>query len=82
MTPITPGPGTVQLIERSDREREALQLILESLGLQVEVFTSLAERAQRAPGSGQCLLCAVDGVGQRWREFDGLLAEMGEGMPV
>jgi len=79
MTSNTPGQSSVQLIERNDREREALQLLLESLGLRVEVFNSLAERA---PGSGQCLLCAVDGVGPRWREFDDLLAEIGEGMPV
>lgn len=82
MTPITPGQATVQLIERNDREREALQRLLESLGLRVEVFTSLAERAERAPGTGHCLLCGVDGVGPRWREFDDLLAEIGEGMPV
>ncbi len=82
MTPIASGQGTVQLIERNDREREALQLLLESLGVRVEVFSSLAERAARAVGSGQCLLCGVDGVGPRWREFDDLLGEMGEGMPV
>ena len=72
----------MQLIEPNDREREVLQLLLESMGLGVEVFASVAERAERAPGSGHCVLCTVDGVAPPWQEFDDLLGEIGDGTPV
>ena len=79
MSAITPGAHTVQLVERNDRERQALQQLLESLGLHVEAFTSLVERAA---GSGECLLWSMDGLGPRWEELDELLAEMGDGTSV
>jgi FixJ family two-component response regulator len=79
MTPSTSGPRTVQLVEVNDRERKLLQDILESLGLRVEGFTSLADRTA---GSGECLLWSVDGVGSTWRDLDSVLAEMGEGTSV
>jgi FixJ family two-component response regulator len=69
----------MQLIERNDRERQALQQELESLGFQVEAFASLADRA---PDSGECVLCSVDGLGPRWEELDELLAEMADGTSV
>jgi FixJ family two-component response regulator len=78
MIAFTPGTRTVQLIERNDRERQALQQLLESLGLQVEAFSSLGDRA---PGTGECLFWSVDDVGPR-EELDELLAEMGEGTSV
>jgi len=80
MTPATPGTATVQLVERNESERAALQQLIESFGLRVEAFSSLAECGP-APGLG-CLLCGVDGSGPTWREFDHLLAEIGEGTPV
>ena len=58
MTPSMPGPRTVQLVESDDKERQALQELLELVGLRVEGFASLAERA---PGSGECLLWSIDG---------------------
>ena len=58
------------------------QVHLESLGLRVEVFASLAERAERAPAPARCILCGLDAGSQSQQEFDDLLAEMGEGMPV
>jgi FixJ family two-component response regulator len=79
MSEITPGARTVQLIERNDRERQALQQLLESLGFHVEAFTSLIERA---PGSGECLLWSMDGLGPRSEELDELLVEMGGGTSV
>jgi FixJ family two-component response regulator len=82
MTPITSGQAKVQLIDPNDRERAELQLLLESMGLGVEVFASVAERAKRAPRSGHCLLCTVDGVAPPWHELDDLLGEIGEGTPV
>lgn len=82
MIRATPGTSCVQLVERDARERDVIQLLLQSCGLGVEVFSSLAERTERAPGPAQCLLCSVDGAGSRWREFDDLLAEIGEGTPV
>lgn len=80
MTPATQETVTVQLVERSESERAALQRMIESFGLRVEAFPSLTERTPPA-GLG-CLLCGVDGPGPRWREFDQLLAEIGEGTPV
>ena len=77
MTPSTAGPRTVQLIERNEREQQVLRQLLESLGLHVEVFASLGDRA---PGTGECLICSVDGVGRE--ELDELLGEMGEGTSV
>ena len=78
MIAFTPGTRTVQLIERNDRERQALQQLLESLGLHVEAFSSLGDRA---PGTGECLFWSVDDVGPQ-EELDELLAEMGEGTSV
>lgn len=75
----TAGARAVQLIERNDRERQALQLELESLGFQVEAFASLADRT---PESGECVLCSVDGLGPRWEELDELLVEMADGTSV
>ena len=79
MDASTPGVRAVQLIERDDRERKAIQQELESLGFQVEAFASLAERA---PDSGECVLCSVDGLGPRWEELDELLLEMADGTSV
>jgi len=58
MSPSMQGPRTVQLVESDDKERQALQELLELVGLRVEGFASLAERA---PGSGECLLWSIDG---------------------
>jgi FixJ family two-component response regulator len=79
MSASTPGARTVQLVERSDRERQAMQQLLEVLGFEIQTFTSLADRA---PASGECVLCSVDGLGPRWEELDELLAEMSEGTSV
>ena len=79
MSAFTPGTRTVQLIERNDRERQALQQLLESLGLHVEAFTSLGDRA---PSPSECLLWSVDGVGPQQEELDELLTEMGDGTSV
>jgi FixJ family two-component response regulator len=70
---------TVQLVERDNRERQTLQQLLESIGLQVESFTSLGDRAA---GTGECLLWSVDGAGPNWEEINQLLAEMSEGTSV
>jgi FixJ family two-component response regulator len=79
MSATIQGSRTVQLIERNDHERQALEQLLESLGVRVEAFTSLAERA---PGSGECLLWSVDGVGPQSAEIDEVLAEIGDGTSV
>jgi len=79
MIAFTPATRTVQLIERNDRERQALQQVLESLGLHVEPFSSLGERA---PGTSDCLLWSIDGVGPQQEELDELLVEMGQGTSV
>jgi FixJ family two-component response regulator len=79
MIPSTLGPHTVQLVESNDRERQALQLLLESVGLRVEGFASLTERRS---GSGECLLWSVDGSGPGVEELDELLSEIGEGASV
>lgn len=79
MGPFTTGGRTVQLIERNERERQALQQLLESLGLHVEAFASLGDRAA---GTAECLLWSVDGLGPEWAELDELLAEVGEGTSV
>ena len=79
MHAYTTGARTVQLIERNDRERQALQQLLESLGLHVEAFASLGDRA---PGTAECLLWSVDDVGPQGEELDKLLAEIGEGTSV
>jgi len=53
------------------------------MGLQVEAFASLAERADRAAVGGHgCIVCGLDGVGLNQDDFDALLAEIGEGTPV
>lgn len=83
MTPPNSAQATVQLVDRNSRDRDALQIQLESLGLRVEAFTSLSERAERAAGTGHaCIICGLDAASQSQQEFDDLLAEMGEGMPV
>ena len=79
MHAYTTGARTVQLIERNERERQALQQLLESLGLHVEAFASLGDRA---PGTADCLLWSVDGVGPEQEELNELLAEIGEGTSV
>ena len=79
MGAFTTGTRTVQLIERNERERQALQQLLESLGLHVEAFASLGDRA---PGTAECLLWSVDDVGPQGEELDKLLAEIGEGTSV
>ena len=79
MHAYTTGARTVQLIERNERERQALQQLLESLGLHVEAFASLGDRA---PGTADCLLWSVDGVGPEREELDELLAEISEGTSV
>lgn len=83
MTPATQGQATVQLVDRNGRDRDALQIQLESLGLRVEAFVSLADRAERAPGASHaCIVCGLDGASPSQNEFDELLAEIGEGIPV
>ena len=79
MHAYTTGARTVQLIERNERERQALQQLLESLGLHVEAFASLGDHA---PGTADCLLWSVDGVGPEQEELNELLAEIGEGTSV
>src|SRR5262249_60691487 len=76
MTPSTPGPRTVQLVESDDNERQALQELLELVGLRVEGFASLAERA---PGSGECLLWSIDGPSP---QLDDVLRETSKGTSV
>src|SRR5262245_11442392 len=76
MTPSTPGARTVQLVESDDGERQALQQLLELVGLRVEGFSSLAERA---PGSGECLLWCIDGPSP---PLDELLRETSKGTSV
>src|SRR5215813_1435592 len=76
MTPSTPGPRTVQLVESDDNERQALQELLELVGLRVEGFSSVAERA---PGSGECLLWCIDGPSP---PLDELLRETAKGTSV
>ncbi len=80
MTPTTPGRATVQVVGRSDREREALQRQLEAFGLRVEAFASVSARTPR-PSHG-CLLWDLDGAGPAWPELDGVLGEIGDGFPV
>jgi FixJ family two-component response regulator len=69
----------VQLIERNDRERQGLQQFLESIGLRVQAFASLVERATDA---GECVVWSVDGASPRPEELDQLVAEMGDGTSV
>lgn len=76
MSGSTVGARTVQLIERNERERHSLQQHLESLGLHVDAFASLGDRA---PGTAECLLWSVDGEGVQPKELDELLAEIGDG---
>src|SRR5262249_57520532 len=76
MTPSTPGPRTVQLVESDDNERQALQELLELVGLRVEGFASLAERA---PGSAECLLWSIDGPSP---QLDDVLRETSKGTSV
>jgi FixJ family two-component response regulator len=66
----------VQLVESDDRERQALQQLLELAGLRVEGFSSLAERAA---SSGECLLWCVDGPTP---PLDELLRETSKGTSV
>jgi FixJ family two-component response regulator len=83
MTPTNSGQAIVELVDRNGRDRDALQLQLEALGLQVEAFASLTERAGRAARNHHaCVLCGLDGASQNLHEFDDLLAEIGEGTPV
>ena len=79
MSGYTPGSRAVQLIERNDRERQALQQELESLGFQVEAFASLNDRAS---DSSECVLCSVDDLSPRWEELGELLGEMANGTSV
>jgi len=79
MSASTPGARTVQLVERNDRERQAMQQLLEVLGFEAQTFSSLVDRAR---ASGDCVLCSVDGLGPRWDELDELLAEMTAGTSV
>ena len=79
MSAATTMARTVQLIERDDRERQALQQLLESIGFRVEAFTSLL---QRGPRTGECLLWSIDGTGPQPEPVDELLAEMSEGTSV
>jgi len=76
MTPSTAGPRTVQLVESDDKERQALQQLLELAGLRVEGFASLSDRA---PGSGECLLWSIDGPGPK---LDEVLQETSKGTSV
>jgi FixJ family two-component response regulator len=83
MTPTNSGQAVVELVDRNGRDRDALQLQLEALGLQVEAFASLTERAERpARNLHACVLCGLDGASQNLHEFDDLLAEIGDGTPV
>jgi FixJ family two-component response regulator len=79
MSAATTMARTVQLVERDDRERQALQELLESIGLRVEAFTSLR---QRTPGTGECLLWSIDGTALQHEPVDQLLAEIAEGTSV
>jgi len=79
MSASTTTSRTLQLVERDDRERHALQQLLEAIGLRVDAFTSLL---QRAPGTGQCLLWSIDGAAPQHEQVDELIAEMGEGTSV
>ncbi len=83
MTPTNSGQAIVELVDRNGRDRDALQTQLEALGLQVEAFASLTERAERASRNlHACVLCGLDGASQNLHEFDDLLAEIGAGTPV
>jgi FixJ family two-component response regulator len=79
MSAFTSRAHTVQLIERNDRERQVLQQFLESIGLRVEVFTSLVERVT---ARGECLVWSLDGADPQQGELDELVAEMVEGTSV
>ena len=79
MSAFTLRTRTVQLIERNDRERQALQQLLESIGLLVESFTSLVERVS---GRGECLVWSLDDAGAEREKLDELVAEMSEGTSV
>jgi len=66
----------VQLVESDERERQELQQLLELVGLRVEGFSSLAERA---PGSAECLLWSIDGPSP---QLDEVLRETSKGTSV
>jgi FixJ family two-component response regulator len=80
---MSPGPAsrTVHLVEEAERERDPLRRLIESLGVGVEAFGSLAERAEHGPDSCNCMLWSLDGP-RSGSEFDALLEEIGEGTPV
>ncbi len=79
MSAVTTRARTVQLVERNDRERQALQQLVESIGLRVEAFPSLVERIR---DRGECLLWSIDDADPQQEVLDELLAEMGEGTSV